>query len=164
MLNIFSGASKPFSFPQLRILCLALHPIFNRAIWFSGLQLLEFVIYLIFVPYQIFQSAGGLLVLLTMSFALQKLCNFMRSHLSILDLTAQAIAVLFRNLSPVPRCNSNRSAFICYLAFFPYYFSYSIFILCICYSDYYVLGGISFLVQSIWSSVGFLYIHRHLLL
>jgi hypothetical protein len=40
--------------------------------------------------------------LLTMSFALQKLCNFMRSHLSILDLLAQAIAVLFRNLSPVP--------------------------------------------------------------
>jgi hypothetical protein len=36
------------------------------------------------------------------SFALQKLCSFMRSHLSILDLTAQAIAVLFRNFSPVP--------------------------------------------------------------
>jgi hypothetical protein len=27
----------------------------------------------------------------------------MRSHLSILDLTAQAIAVLFRNFSPVPK-------------------------------------------------------------
>ena len=37
-----------------------------------------------------------------MSFALQKLWSFMRSHLSILDLTAQAIAVLFRNFSPVP--------------------------------------------------------------
>jgi hypothetical protein len=36
------------------------------------------------------QSVGGLLVLLTVSFALQKLCNFMTSHLSILDLTAQA--------------------------------------------------------------------------
>jgi hypothetical protein len=46
------------------------------------------------------QSVGGLFVLLTVSFALQKLCNFMRSHLSILDLTAQA--VLFRNFSPVP--------------------------------------------------------------
>jgi hypothetical protein len=32
---------------------------------------------------------------LTMSFALQKLCHFMRSNLSILNLTAQAIAVLF---------------------------------------------------------------------
>ncbi len=31
------------------------------------------------------QSVGGLFVLLTVSFALQKLCNFMRSHLSILD-------------------------------------------------------------------------------
>jgi hypothetical protein len=36
------------------------------------------------------------------SFALQKFCNFMRSHLSILDLTAQAIAVLFRNFPLVP--------------------------------------------------------------
>jgi hypothetical protein len=48
------------------------------------------------------QSVGGLFVLLTVSFALHKLCNFMRSYLSILDLTAQAIAVLFRNFSPVP--------------------------------------------------------------
>ena len=48
------------------------------------------------------QSVGGLFVLLTVSFALQKLCNFMRSHLLILDLSTQAIAVLFRNLYPVP--------------------------------------------------------------
>jgi hypothetical protein len=48
------------------------------------------------------QSVGGLFVLLTMSFALQNLCNFMTSHLSTLHLTAQAIAVLFRNFSPVP--------------------------------------------------------------
>ena len=47
-------------------------------------------------------SVGGLFVLLTVSFALQKLCSFMRSHLLILDLTAQAIAVLFRNFSSVP--------------------------------------------------------------
>jgi hypothetical protein len=38
--------------------------------------------------------------LLTVSFALQKLCNFMRSHFSILDLTAQGIGVLFRNFTP----------------------------------------------------------------
>jgi hypothetical protein len=50
----------------------------------------------------IFQSVGYLFVLLTVSFALQKLCNFMRSHLSILDLTAQATATLFRNFSHVP--------------------------------------------------------------
>ena len=48
------------------------------------------------------QSVGGLFVLLTVSFDLKKLCNFMRSHLSILDLAAQAIAVLFRNFPPVP--------------------------------------------------------------
>jgi hypothetical protein len=47
------------------------------------------------------QSVGGLFVLLTVYFALQKLCNFMRSYFSILDLTAQAIAVVFRNFSPV---------------------------------------------------------------
>jgi hypothetical protein len=35
-------------------------------------------------------------------FFLQKLCNFMRSHLSILDHTAPSIPVLFRNFSPVP--------------------------------------------------------------
>jgi hypothetical protein len=47
------------------------------------------------------QSVGGLFVLLTVSCALQKLCNFMSSHLSILYLIAQATAVLFRNSSPV---------------------------------------------------------------
>jgi hypothetical protein len=48
------------------------------------------------------QSVGGLFILLTVSFALQKLCNFMSAHLSIPDLTAQAIALLFRDFSPVP--------------------------------------------------------------
>jgi hypothetical protein len=48
------------------------------------------------------QSVGGLFVLLMVSFDLQKLRNFMRSHLLILDLTAQAIAVLLRNFPPVP--------------------------------------------------------------
>jgi hypothetical protein len=33
-----------------------------------------------------------------------------------------------------------------------------------CCSDYYVSEGISFLIQSIWSSVGFLYVHGHLFL
>jgi hypothetical protein len=37
------------------------------------------------------QAVAGLFVLLTVSFALQKLYNFMRSLLSTLDLTAQAI-------------------------------------------------------------------------
>ena len=34
-----------------------------------------------------------------------------------------------------------------------------IFILCIQYFDYYMMEGISFLVQSIWSSIGFFSIH-----
>jgi hypothetical protein len=34
------------------------------------------------------QSVGALFVLLTVSFALRKLCNFMSSHFSIIDLTA----------------------------------------------------------------------------
>jgi hypothetical protein len=46
------------------------------------------------------QSVGCLFVLFTVSFALQKLCNFMRYHLLILDLTIEAIGVLFRNFSP----------------------------------------------------------------
>ena len=40
----FLGASQPFGIPQMRILCLALRPIFNGAIWFSGFHLLEFFI------------------------------------------------------------------------------------------------------------------------
>jgi hypothetical protein len=42
------------------------------------------------------QSVGDLFVLLTVSFALQKFCNSMRSHLLNLDLTVQATGVLFR--------------------------------------------------------------------
>jgi hypothetical protein len=49
------------------------------------------------------QSVGGLFVLLTVSFALQKLCNFTRSHLSIHNITAQAIANLCRNFPLVSR-------------------------------------------------------------
>jgi hypothetical protein len=78
-------------------------------ILFLGVQLLEFFVYIGYqssIGFRIgkdpFQSVGDLFVLLTMSFALQKLCNFMRSHLLILDIRAQAIAVLFRNFYPVP--------------------------------------------------------------
>jgi hypothetical protein len=42
----FLGASQPLGIPQLRILCLALYPIFNRVVWFSGVQVLEFFIYI----------------------------------------------------------------------------------------------------------------------
>ena len=48
------------------------------------------------------QSVGCLSILSTVSFALQKLCNFMTSSFSILYLTSHVIGVLFRNFSPVP--------------------------------------------------------------
>jgi hypothetical protein len=40
------GVSQPFSISQSRILCLALYPVFNTVIWFSGVQLLEFSLYI----------------------------------------------------------------------------------------------------------------------
>jgi hypothetical protein len=108
----FSGASQPFGIPQLRIFLLTslctpfliglldfLESIFLSYLYsldISPLSDLQFV-------KMLSQSVGGLFVLLTVSFALQKLCNIMRFHLSILDLIAKAIAVLFSNFfSPKP--------------------------------------------------------------
>jgi hypothetical protein len=48
------------------------------------------------------QSVCDLFVLLTVSFALHKLCNYIWSHFWIINLTAQAIGLLFRKFSPVP--------------------------------------------------------------
>jgi hypothetical protein len=59
------------------------------------------------------QSVICLFVLLTVSFALQKLCNFIRSPLLILDPTVQAIGVVFRNFSHVPICLRHFSTFSC---------------------------------------------------
>jgi hypothetical protein len=42
----FSGASQPFAIPQLRNLCLALLPIFYGVISFSGVQFLDFFVYI----------------------------------------------------------------------------------------------------------------------
>ena len=42
----FWSASQSFGIPQLRILCLALYPIFNGVIWISGVQLLELFVYI----------------------------------------------------------------------------------------------------------------------
>jgi hypothetical protein len=49
-----------------------------------------------------FPILGCQFVLLIVFFVLQKLCSFVRSHLSIVDLRVWAIGVLFRNLSSVP--------------------------------------------------------------
>ena len=48
------------------------------------------------------QSEGSLFVLLTVSFALQKLLSFSRSHLFIVSLIVCATGVLPRKWSPVP--------------------------------------------------------------
>ena len=95
MMNSSICASWPFDIPQLRILCLALYPIFNRVIdslesnFLSSLYILDISPLSDVGLVNIFsQSVGCCFVLLTVSFALQKLCNFMRSHLSVLDLRA----------------------------------------------------------------------------
>jgi hypothetical protein len=115
MLNIFLGASEPFKFPQLRTVCLTLYPILNRVIWLSGVYLLEFFVYIGYwhsIRCRIGKDLFPICRLpLTVSFALQKLCNLMRSHLSILDLTAYAIGILFRNFPPGPMCLTSSLTF-----------------------------------------------------
>ena len=44
--NAELGASQPFCILQLRFPCFPLYPIFNRVIWFSGVYLLEFLVYI----------------------------------------------------------------------------------------------------------------------
>ena len=109
--HFFSGNSQPFCIPQLRILCLALNPIFLmglfeflESIFLSSLYILDISPLSDLGLVKILsQSVGGLFVLLTVSFALQKLCNFMRSHLSILNLTAKPLLDLrgFPPISPL---------------------------------------------------------------
>jgi hypothetical protein len=108
-LNISLCASCPFKISPLRILWLSLFSIFNWVVWFVDTQLVEFFIYLVYYPSvryrdveDPFQICRLLIFLqLTVSFDLQKLFSFMRSHLSIIDLRAWVIVVLFRKLSPV---------------------------------------------------------------
>ena len=96
MLNISLGASQPFKFLQLRILCLALFPILKIGLFGSLESNFLSSLYILDISplsdvgfVKIFsQYASCRFVLLTVSFALQKLCKFMRSHLLILDLTA----------------------------------------------------------------------------
>jgi hypothetical protein len=93
MLNISLGASQPLNITWLRILCIALYPILIglfgslESNFLSSLYMLDISPLWDVGLVKIFsQSVGGCFVLLTVSFALQKFCNFMRSHLSILDL------------------------------------------------------------------------------
>jgi hypothetical protein len=65
------------------------------------------------------QYVGCHFNILTVFFALQKLFSFMRSHLSIVDLRAWAIGVLFGKISPVLMCSR------LFLTFFSIRFSIS---------------------------------------
>ena len=85
MLKIFSSASQPFGIPQLRILCLALYPFLMGLFEFLESSVLSSLYIVDISPLSDLGlvkilSVSGLFVLLTVSFALQKLCNFMRSH------------------------------------------------------------------------------------
>ena len=51
-----------------------------------------------------FHSVGCLFFPLTVSFALQKIFSFMRSHLLIVDLSAYAIGIMSIRLSTAPIC------------------------------------------------------------
>ena len=51
-------------------------------------------------------SIGCRFVLLTVSFALQKIFSFRRSHLLIVSFSVYAAGVIFRKWSPVPMCSS----------------------------------------------------------
>jgi hypothetical protein len=107
----FFRCFQPFSVPHLKVFCLVLYPILFLTGLFVCLAsnfLISFYILDISPLLDLglvkilSQPVDCLFVLLIVSIALRKLCNFMRYHLSILHLTAQAIAVLFRNFSPVP--------------------------------------------------------------
>ena len=88
MLNISLGASQPFGTPQLRIVCLALYPIFNRVICFSGVYLLEFFVYTrCWIDKELFPICWLPFCPIESVFCLIE-AYFMRSHLSIVDIRA----------------------------------------------------------------------------
>jgi hypothetical protein len=89
----YLGGSWPFDIPQLRIPCLALHPILKRV--FDSLEF-NFMSSLYVLDISPLLEVGLVKIAICwlqlhpieMSFALQKLYNFMRSYLSIVDLRA----------------------------------------------------------------------------
>jgi hypothetical protein len=85
MLNISLGASQSFDIPQLRILYLALYPAFIGLFVSLGANFLSSLYFFdtssileIGLVKFLSQSVGCCFVLLIVSFALQKLFNFMR--------------------------------------------------------------------------------------
>jgi hypothetical protein len=94
MLNISSTASQPFKIP-LEIILLALYPLFIglfgslESNFLSSLYILDIIPLLYIGLVKIFsQSVVYRFALLIVTFALQKLFNFIRYHLSVVDLRA----------------------------------------------------------------------------
>jgi hypothetical protein len=88
MLNISFCASIPFEFLHLRILCLALYPIFIELFdclqsnFLSSLYILDISLLAHIGLVKIFsQSVGCHFLLLTMCIVLQKIYKFLRSNL-----------------------------------------------------------------------------------
>ena len=108
MLNMSLSASQPLEIPLLRILYLVLYLIFKLD-YLVCWCLVSWVLYIfcmsamsdVYLVKIFSHSIGCHFVILTVSFSLEKLFSFMRSHLLIVDLSAWAISVLFRKLSYV---------------------------------------------------------------
>ena len=107
MLNISLNVFWPFEILLLGILYLVLYPNFNwvgmlMSNFLSSLYILEIRPLSDVGLVKIFShSVGCLFVLMTVSFALQKLLSFRRSHLFIVALSVCATGVIFRKWSPV---------------------------------------------------------------
>ena len=94
-MDISLSASQPFKIPQLRILCLVLYPILIGLFGSLGSNFLSSLYILDINPLsdiglvKIFsKSVYSHLVLLTVSFASQKLYKFIRSRFLIVDFKA----------------------------------------------------------------------------
>ena len=109
----FLSVFQPFQIRLLRVLCVGLYPIFYWIIcslmtnFLNSLYILEFsTLSNVGLVKIFFHSIGCRFVLLTVSFALQKLLSFRRSHLLIVALSVVATGFLFRKWSSVPMHSS----------------------------------------------------------
>ena len=109
MLSICLSVFQPFWIPLLKVLILGLYSIFVIGLFvlLSSLYILETSHLSDVGLVNIFShSIGCHFVMLTTSFALQKLFSFRRSHLPIVSLRVCVAGVIFRKWSPVPMSSS----------------------------------------------------------
>ena len=109
--NIFDKYTEPEVWRWMLYLyrnCLSGSKMSVISIFWKLLILYFLQLQLIFLSSCVFdglKTTGLHFVFLTVSLALQKLCNLIKSHLLIFDLRAWAIGVLFRKFSPEPMCS-----------------------------------------------------------